>query len=152
MDSQISSHSTVAATTPPIEQGLCVLLVEDDEADAYMVHRALWDHPAVGRVVHVRDGVEALATIQVGGLEPDIAFIDLRMPRMDGFELLVAFTDCGDLAFPMVVLTSSSAPDDAIRRRLRNAIRVLIKQETVAEMSAELGSSIDAVWARRARH
>jgi CheY-like chemotaxis protein len=88
----------------------------------------------------------------VGGLEPDIAFIDLRMPRMDGFELMAAFTVRGDLAFPMVALTSSSAPDDAIRSRLRNAVRVLIKPDTVPEMSAALKNSIDAVWAPRARH
>jgi len=124
---------------------LCILLVEDDEADAYVVERALWDHPAVGKIVHVRDGVEALAAVQCGGLEPDIAFIDLRMPRMDGFELLFAISNDAGLTFPTIVLTSSSALDDVIRSRLRHANRVLIKPETVPEMSAVLKGPIDAV-------
>ncbi|HZZ34060.1 MAG TPA: response regulator, partial [Phenylobacterium sp.] len=100
----------------------------------------------VGEIVHVRDGVEALAMVERGGLDPDLALIDLRMPRVDGFALLVAFSNNVDLTFPMVVLTSSSAPDDAIRSRLRNARRVVVKPETIPEMSAALKVSIDAVW------
>jgi CheY-like chemotaxis protein len=131
---------------PRLAGGLSILLVEDDEADAYLIHRALWDHPAVGEIVHVRDGVEALAIVERGGMDPDLALIDLRMPRMDGFALLVAFTNNVELNFPMVVLTSSSTPEDAIRSRLRNALRVVIKPETIPEMSAVLKASIDAVW------
>jgi CheY-like chemotaxis protein len=129
-----------------LAKGLSILLVEDDEADAYLIHRALWDHPAVGEIVHVRDGVEAVAMVERGGLDPDLALIDLRMPRIDGFALLVAFSNNVELTFPMVVLTSSSAPDDAIRSRLRNALRVIVKPETIAEMSAALKASIDAAW------
>ena len=33
---------------------LCVLVVEDSEADAYLIHRALFNHPAVGQVVQFR--------------------------------------------------------------------------------------------------
>ena len=38
---------------PRLAGGLSVLLVEDDEADAYLIRRALWEHPAVGKIVHV---------------------------------------------------------------------------------------------------
>ena len=130
--------------------GLCILLVEDDEADAYLIQRALWDHPAVGAVVHVRDGVEALAAVQFRGLEPDLAFIDLRMPRMGGLDLLAAVIKCADLTFPMVVLTSSSAPSDLVRGRVGSGVRVLIKPDTIPEMSAVLKGSIEAVWRRSA--
>ena len=121
----------------------CILVVEDDEADAYLICRALSDNPAVGRVVHARDGLEALALVERGEVKPDLAFIDLRMPRMDGFDLLVAFSSCLKLDFPMVVLTSSAARRDAIRSRLRRAIRVITKPDKVAELYAVLETTVE---------
>jgi CheY-like chemotaxis protein len=125
--------------------GLCVLTVEDDEADAYLIGRALSDIPAVGRVVHARDGVEALAMVDRGEVTPDLAFIDLRMPLMDGFDLLVAFASRPGLSFPLVVLTSSSSPGDAIRSRLRSAVRVVAKPPTVTELYAVLITAIEVL-------
>jgi CheY-like chemotaxis protein len=133
-------------STTALAPGLCILLVEDDEADAYLIHRALWRHPAVGKIVHVRDGVEALATVERRGLDPDLAFIDLRMPRMGGFDLLDAFAHEDGPECPMVVLTSSSAPVDAIQSRARSAVSVIVKPQTVAEMSTALKDFVDAVW------
>jgi CheY-like chemotaxis protein len=130
---------------PAALSGLCILAVEDDDADAYLICRALGDNPAVGKVVHARDGVAALAMVESGEVAPDIAFIDLRMPRMDGFDLLVAVATQPRLGFPMVVLTSSGSPDDAIRSRLRGATRVIAKPATVAELYAVLKAAIEAI-------
>ena len=116
--------------------GLSLLLVEDDEADAYLIKRALGDHPAVGRVTHARDGVEALNMVECGEVEPDLALIDLHMPRMDGFSLLVALPISSSTPFPMVVLTSSSSPSDAVRGRLRNAVRIITKPDSAEAMRA----------------
>jgi signal transduction histidine kinase/DNA-binding NarL/FixJ family response regulator len=150
MSAQSGLAMAAPEAPPQPAPGLCVLLVDDDEADAYLIDRALGAHPEVGRVVHAKDGVEALALVQRGGLEPDIAFIDLRMPRMDGLQLLVALANGDDHAFPMVVLTSSSSPDDAVRGRLRSADSVIIKPDNIVEMSAALRPSIDAVRRRGA--
>ena len=124
--------------------GLCVLLVEDDEADAYLIGRALADNQVVTQVVHARDGGQALDMIERGEVSPDLALIDLHMPRMDGFDLLVALATRPELTFPRVVLTSSSAPTDAVRSRLRYAARVVIKPDTVAELYAVLKTAIEA--------
>jgi CheY-like chemotaxis protein len=126
-------------------KGLCVLVVEDDEADAYLISRALAAQPAVDRVVRAADGVAALAMIQSGEVKPDLAFIDLQMPRKNGFNLLAAFAGRPEQAFPMVVLTSSTAPNDAIRSRLRGAMRVVTKPDTLEEMDSVLGFAIAAV-------
>jgi two-component system, response regulator len=137
-----------AAGAPP---GLCVLVVEDDEADTYLISRALADNPAIGAVVLARDGIEALSLVDRGVVVPDLALIDLHMPRMDGFGLLFAFAGRPEPVFPMVVLTSSSSPSDAIRSRLRSAIRVVTKPDTVAEMYAVLKTTIEGVCHPRAR-
>jgi len=142
--SLISSPAPAGSVGEPLA-GLFVLLVEDNEADAYLIERALTDNPMVSRVQRARDGEEALAMVKSAEILPDLALIDLHMPRMDGFDLLVAFATQPGLDFPMVVLTSSSARNDAIRSRLRSAVRVVIKPDTVAELYAVLKSAIEEV-------
>ncbi|MDB5426618.1 MAG: response regulator receiver protein [Phenylobacterium sp.] len=132
-------------------RGLCVLIVEDDEADAYLIGRALEDNPAVETVVRARDGVEALGMIALGEVAPDMAFIDLHMPRMDGFGLLTALASRPTPSFPTAVLTSSAAPNDAIRSRLRSATRVVTKPDNVTELYAALATALDALCPARTR-
>jgi len=145
------ASSAALAAAPSVKTGgLSILVVEDDEADAYLICRALAAQPAVGRVVRAVDGVEALEKIERGEVAPDLAFIDLQMPRKGGLSLL---TDLGERAgrpFPMVVLTSSTAAVDAVRSRLSGALRVVSKPETVEAMEAVLASAIDAVCPRAA--
>lgn len=142
-----SSVETAPApeSLPEESAGLCVLVVEDDEADAYLISRALAAQPAVGLVVRAPDGVAALGMVERGEVTPDLAFIDLHMPRKNGFNLLAAFAGRADHAFPMVVLTSSTAPTDAIRSRLRGAMRVVTKPDTLEAMDSVLAFAIAAV-------
>jgi CheY-like chemotaxis protein len=137
----VSADEPVVA--PAGSQGLCILVVEDDDADAYLIRRVLGDNPVVGKVVHACDGLEALAMVDNGLVKPDLAFIDLRMPRMDGFDLLLAFASRPRQGFPMVVLTSSASPTDAIRSRLRSAMRVITKPATVTELYTVLMLAIE---------
>jgi CheY-like chemotaxis protein len=132
---------------PGAQAGLCVLVVEDDEADAYLISRALERLPRVSRVVRALDGVEALELVEGGDVAPDLAFVDLHMPRKNGFNLLAALAARPEGAFPMVVLTSSTAPTDAIRSRLRGAIRVVTKPDTVEMLETVLKNAINAVCA-----
>jgi CheY-like chemotaxis protein len=134
-----------AAAGPDLGPGLRVLVVEDDDADRYVIARALEDNPSIGTISYARDGIEALAMVERGEVEPDLALIDLHMPRMNGFGLLFALAGRAGPEFPMVVLTSSSSPSDAIRSRLRSAIRVVTKPDTATEMYAVLKTTIEAV-------
>jgi CheY-like chemotaxis protein len=149
---QAQSNAALSETIAPgSPAGLCVLVVEDDDADTYLIGRALEDNPTIGTIFHARDGIEALAMLERGEVAPDLALIDLHMPRMDGFGLLFALSGRAGPNFPMVVLTSSSSPSDAIRSRLRSAIRVVTKPDTVAEMYAVLRTTIEAVCRHGAR-
>jgi signal transduction histidine kinase/DNA-binding response OmpR family regulator len=126
---------------------LCLLVVEDNDADAYLIHRVLQQHPSVGRIVRAADGVAALEMIERGEVEPDLAFIDLHMPRKNGFELLVALASRRGRSFPMVVLTSSNGPTDIIRSRLRGAVQVISKPDTAAQLAVVVTGAVDAVCA-----
>jgi CheY-like chemotaxis protein len=117
--------------------GLHVLVVEDDAADAYLIAKVLADNPRVSLVVHARDGVDALELID-SGVEPDLAIVDLHMPRKNGLSLLVELSCRDDVKFPTVVLTSSKASSDATRSKLRGASRFETKPDTIAEFNALL--------------
>jgi CheY-like chemotaxis protein len=129
---------------PPMAlPGLQILVVEDDDADAYLIETALAEYAQCGQILRATDGVEALEMIEFGAT-PDLAIIDLHMPRKNGFSLLVDLL-CLKSTFPMIVLTSSTAPSDAVRSRLRGADRFLAKPDTVEELRRVLTTAINAL-------
>lgn len=91
-----------------------VLLVEDDEADAMLIEAALHEHGMARDIHHVHDGLAALQYLRAPGApRPDLIVLDLNMPRMNGRELLAVLKDDELLlSIPIVVLTTSSAPED----------------------------------------
>jgi CheY-like chemotaxis protein len=91
-----------------------VLLVEDDAADALLIKEALREGGMARNITQVGDGVEALAYLRDAARpRPDLIVLDLNMPRMNGRELLGLLKADNVLrVVPVVVLTTSSAPDD----------------------------------------
>jgi PleD family two-component response regulator len=79
--SEAKLHLVSPVAAPLQSTRLCVLLVEDDDADIYLIRRALANNPRVGEVVVARDGVEALELIDFWATQPDLAIVDLHMPR-----------------------------------------------------------------------
>ncbi|HVY87197.1 MAG TPA: response regulator [Caulobacterales bacterium] len=128
---------------PAEPRPLQVLVVEDDEADAYLIERALARHPRIERLVRAVDGVAALDAL-ARGFKPDFAIIDLQMPRKNGFSLLVEL-GCLDRAFPCIVLTSSTARTDWVRSKLRGAGDVLTKPDNVEALRELLDEALGAV-------
>jgi CheY-like chemotaxis protein len=121
---------------------LRILLVEDDAADAYLIRRALKANPRVAEIVLAENGIEALELIERGAIKPDLAFVDLRMPRKDGFALLRDFASHEAARFPSVVLTSSKSGEDTVRSKKRGAIQFLTKPRTEQKLAAALGRVI----------
>jgi two-component system, response regulator len=97
---------------------LRVLLVEDDEDHVFLVRRALADLAGAEVAVEVAgDGeqaVERLARTRFSpGDPPQLVLLDLKMPRMDGLEVLRRIrADEAAAGLPVVVLTSSERQDD----------------------------------------
>jgi CheY-like chemotaxis protein len=90
--------------------------------------------------------------VDAGEVTPDLAFIDLNMPRKNGLDLLVDLGERKAGGLPMVVLTSSSSPTDAMRSRLRSASRVLTKPDSIDALGAELSAAIAALAPFRPAH
>jgi CheY-like chemotaxis protein len=130
---------------PDNEDGLQVLVVEDDAADAYLIKCALAANPRIGSITRVTDGLQALRAIEEEGVDPDLAIIDLQMPRMDGFRLLIELGCRNNLEFPKFVLTSSTQRGDLIRSKLRGADRVLTKPESLHDLEILLRQAVATV-------
>ena len=97
---------------------LRILLVEDDDDHVFLIRRALADVPGTEVTVEVAaDGeqaVERLARSRFGpGGRPQLVLLDLKMPRMDGLEVLRRIrADKAMAELPVVVLTSSERQED----------------------------------------
>ncbi|MGC4083377.1 MAG: response regulator [Vicinamibacterales bacterium] len=100
---------------------LDVLLVEDSEQDAELTQRVLKRHTPGSRIVWVRDGAEALVYLFGADARPDtplaaeprVVLLDIKMPRVDGHEVLRRVkTDARSRRIPVVVLSSSRVERD----------------------------------------
>ncbi|MBL7498249.1 response regulator [Frankia sp. CNm7] len=101
---------TAAAPSRPYD----VLLVEDDPGDALLIEEAFLVRGFGQRLHQVSDGIQALEYLRdPARRRPDLIILDLNMPRMDGRETLAAIKADPDLhRIPVVILTTSDAPDD----------------------------------------
>ncbi len=97
---------------------LNILLVDDDEGDAFIMEDLLEDLDLNLTMNHVLDGYQALAYLkrqspyEQANL-PDLILLDLNMPRMGGKEFLDAIRQDPQLAMmPVLILTTSSAESD----------------------------------------
>ncbi|MEO8030196.1 MAG: response regulator [Gemmatimonadota bacterium] len=101
-----------------------VLLVEDDPADAEPMFNALREVLESARIARARDGAEALDSLAARGTDayrashptPRLILLDLKLPRIDGIEVLKHIkTNAATMSIPVVVLTSSSQDADLVR-------------------------------------
>lgn len=128
-----------------------VLLVDDDEADAFLTREAFRDDDPSVQVHCVRDGREALTFLRREATHqraprPDLVLLDLNMPGMSGHEFLVDMR-C-DLAFagiPVVVMSTSALGDDVDRAYAAGANGYMTKPDTFAKLR-ELARSLRSLW------
>lgn len=89
-----------------------ILLVEDNEDDVYLTRRALTRIGVDAQVVVARDGVEAVERLSPAGSElngvPVVILLDLKLPRMNGVEVLAWLSSHESTREIPVVIVSSS--------------------------------------------
>ncbi len=122
-----------------------ILIAEDDPDDAFLLRRTFVKAQVANPLVFVGDGDEAIRYLS--GLErfsaheeqpwPVVLFLDLKMPRRNGFELLEWLREQPPFGgLPVVVLTSSREPADVTRAYELGANAYLVKPSTPNDLLA----------------
>ena len=115
---------------------IVILLVEDDPAHAEIVLRNFKDFRLANRIMHVEDGQAALDYLYRKGEfsdpqtspRPHIVLLDLRLPKVDGLEVLKQIKSDQDLhSIPVVILTTSEAETDRVKAYDCHANSYLVK-------------------------
>ncbi len=118
-----------------VGEPILVMLVEDNVDHAELVIRTLEEHRIANKVRHFLDGQSALDYLFHRGdfagqpqARPHVILLDLRLPRVDGIDVLKAIKEDDDLkAIPVVVLTTSEAEKDVARAYYNHANSYLVK-------------------------
>ena len=101
---------------------MAILLVEDDAADAERTLHALREASPASEVHWVKNGAEALDFLFCSGMyagrdpddSPELVLLDIKMPRIDGIEVLRRMKGSQLRAIPVVVMTTSSEERDVL--------------------------------------
>ncbi len=121
-----------------------VLIVDDNEADAYLVGESLRIAGIAFELTHVKDGAGLLETLNRGPADPtrpvaDLVFLDFNLPRTDGFELLAVMRKSPAFAkVPIAVMSSALSEQGQARAAALGANCCLIKP-------LELNAFVDAI-------
>lgn len=100
----------------PLPEEVEILLVEDNLEDRELTLRALRTVNLANRVHCVEDGVQALDYLLGDGVQrPKVVFLDLKLPKVGGLEVLARLrADDRTRAIPVVILTSSAEEQDIL--------------------------------------
>jgi two-component system response regulator len=128
-----------------------ILLVEDNPRDAELTIRALKKNNLANKLYHVEDGVEALDFLLARGRyagrdfndPPKVVLLDLKLPRINGLEVLKTLkADVRTQAIPVVIVTSSAEDPDVQTAYQLGANSYVIKPvqfDSFIEAMARLG-------------
>ena len=130
-----------------------ILLVEDSDADAEMTVRTLRRRGIANRIERVHDGVEALDYLRVQGAHagrrtgmPRLVLLDLKMPRMDGLQVLREMkADARLRKIPVVMMTSSREEGDLIESYELGVNSYVVKPVDFGEF-AETVAQVGMYW------
>jgi two-component system, chemotaxis family, response regulator Rcp1 len=98
-----------------------ILLIEDNPGDVELAREALEEGQVNAQLHVVEDGVDALRRLRregpyAGSDLPDLILLDLKLPKKSGLEVLAEVkSDRALRRIPVIVLTSSDAPDDILK-------------------------------------
>lgn len=94
---------------------LKILLIEDDQIEVIKLHRAINKLEMTHEIIEAKNGEEALMILENKQSLPDIVFLDLNMPKINGIEFLKILKADDTLRFlPTIILTTSNNRTDLL--------------------------------------
>jgi CheY-like chemotaxis protein len=142
-----------------VDRNMTILVVEDNHADGFFLERAIRKLGLKNPVRILTDGGTAIAYLKGEGEfhdrrefpSPSVLFLDISIPRVNGFELLGWLRDHPQCRImPIMVFSGSENPEDVERAYLLGANAYLVKPNTSEELVELLRSAYD-FWSRCAK-
>jgi two-component system, response regulator len=136
------AHAPVRKEVPMLSQA--IMLVEDNPDDEALTLRALRRNNILNEIVVMRDGVEAIEYLLGNGLDdshlsralPQLILLDLKLPKVDGLEVLRSIrTHERTRLLPIVILTSSKEDQDLLAGYSLGANSYVIKPVDFVQFS-----------------
>lgn len=131
-----------------------ILLAEDSPADAEMAIDALREANLANPIVHVEDGVETLDYLLRKGRfadrepgDPSVLLLDIKMPRMDGLEVLQRIRDNEALKHIPVVILSSSREESDLARSWNLGVNAYVVKPVDINQFFEAVKTLGRFWA-----
>jgi CheY-like chemotaxis protein len=128
-----------------------ILIVEDNRGDVLLVEVALKEAGLRFDLIHMSDGEKAMDFFHKMGdgsesSSLDLVFLDLNLPKRDGWEVLEELRSIPmERQVPVVILSSSSSPNDIARAERLGVSRYIRKPSTLDEYLA-IGQTIKHFW------
>lgn len=131
-----------------------IVLVEDDPVDAEMTLKALEAHHLANEVLHLRDGAEALAFFyrrdafsgRPNG-NPAVVLLDLKMPKVNGLEVLRQIKSDPSLKQIPVVVMTSSREDRDLQAAYRLGVNAYVVKPVKFPEFVDAVKQVGAFWA-----
>lgn len=124
-----------------------ILLIEDDADDAELTIHTLKKHHLVNNLLHIDDGEKALAYLYASdNTLPKLILLDLRMPRVDGIQILQRLkSDPDKRSIPVAVLVSSREGKNYVESFQLKADAYIVKPLDFKKFSTAM-SELGLVW------
>jgi two-component system, chemotaxis family, response regulator Rcp1 len=123
-----------------------ILLVEDNEGDILLTKEALKEVKITNKVSVATDGEQALEMLRSGSCLPDMIFMDINLPKMDGLELLgILKSDDRFKMIPVIMLTTSSGEKDIIVS-YKNYANCFVTKPVDLKSFIEVVKTIESFW------
>jgi CheY-like chemotaxis protein len=134
-----------------------ILLVEDNSADIYLVRKALDGAGLAYDLTAIEDGADAMDFVRAtakyaGRAVPDLAILDMSLPKNDGLQILEAIrADAAFASMPVIVMSSSARPPSHLKLDQLQVMRYIPKPPDLDDF-LRIGLVIRDVLESRARH
>jgi CheY-like chemotaxis protein len=131
-----------------------ILLAEDNPKDVELTLEALAEHNLANQVVVVKDGVEAMEYLRCQGAyaqrkkgNPAVVLLDIKMPRMDGIEVLQAIRADAALRTLSVVMLTSSREEPDLKRCYELGVNAYVVKPVAFNEFIDAVRQVGIFWA-----
>jgi CheY-like chemotaxis protein len=131
-----------------MKQVNCIMLIDDNKIDNFFHERVIKRNHAAKTIIVKESGQEALEYLMAGDdeVQPDVIFLDINMPGMNGWEFLEHYKELGkhlQTAMVVVMLSTSENPDDKARAKTQGLLSDYKSKPLTREMLEEVLNNLE---------